>query len=231
MDTSELIKILTTNTSEQFIIDVLNEVNNKDLNDLEKIILRDLLKIYYKICDNAVIKTELDKIIKKINDEKIKITLKPFNKPFPIAIVTFKKTPIDYLSYSTIYIHYTYQVFNMVVDDEKFKERIKELLFGVDKYEETLEIQQKRFQLYKEIYESILMDDNNLTRISNMLSTNKETKFNERINEQQNDKTKKNIENRFQLYKDIYDFVLSKSINYDLIITPINFKRTIEEFF
>jgi len=124
MDTTNLIQILTTNKGEQFIIDVLNEVNNKDLNDLEKIILRDLLKVYYKICENNTIKKELDKIIKKINDENIK--LKDFNMPIPIAIINLGKTPINYVPISTIYIHYTYQVFVMVVDDARFKNRIKE---------------------------------------------------------------------------------------------------------
>jgi len=179
MDTTNLIQILTTNKGEQFIIDVLNEVNNKDLNDLEKIILRDLLKVYYKICENNTINKELDKIIKKIDDENIK--LKDFNMPIPIAIINLGKTPINYVPISTKYIHYTYKVFVMVVDDVRFKNKIMEQLFGdykheeifkiqekkfklfsEDEHEETFEIQEKRFKLYKDIYSSNLITDEKL---------------------------------------------------------------------
>jgi len=165
MDTSELIQILTINKGEQFIIDVLKSVNKQKLTDLEKIILRDLLKIYSKIYDNAVIKAGLDKIIKEINDEKIR--LEQFDNPPKSAIIMEKianlgKTGFNIVPILTRYIHYTYQVFNIVIDNARFKDRIKEQLFGEDRDKETLEIQQKRFELYKEIYESGLITDEKL---------------------------------------------------------------------
>lgn len=136
MDTTDLIQILTTNNGEHFIINVLNEVNNKDLNDLEKIILRDLLKVYSKICEDDVIKTKLDEIIKKIDNFKIK--LKTFDNPPKSVIIMEKilnlgKTDFNIVPILTRYIHYTYQVFNIIVDDAKFKDRIKVLLFGEDR--------------------------------------------------------------------------------------------------
>ena len=165
MDTTDLIQILTTNNGNPFIIKVLNEVNNKDLNDLEKIILRDLLKVYSKIYEDDEIKTKLDEIIKKIDNLKIK--LKTFdNHPKSVIIMekilNLGKIDFNIVPILTRYIHYTYQVFNIIVDDAKFKDRIKFLLFGEDRNKETHEIQEIRFKLYNEIYNSNLITNKEL---------------------------------------------------------------------
>lgn len=133
-----------TNNHDNFIIEVLKSVNKKDLTILEKIILKELLELYEKIEKNKKIKDALKKIIDKIKD-----------------IDNFDEEDLKD-NKDKIYPYYTYKVFNIAVNNQDFKQRIQEQLFNKDNEKETPEIQQKRFELYKDIYNSGLLNDEKL---------------------------------------------------------------------
>ena len=147
MDTTDLIQILTTNNGNPFIIKVLNEVNNKDLNDLEKIILRDLLNIYIKLNEQNISEDLKNKIKELIKDEsKINKLIKD--------------------SLNNKYIFYTYKVFNSIVSyTNLFNDRIKKELFDNYNITETPIIQNERFNLYKDIYNSSYLKNTHYEQI------------------------------------------------------------------
>lgn len=150
MDISpDLITNLKSNNADPFIIRVLNSVNKTDLSALQHNILIFLLTIYKKI-SNPNLNIFLDKFL-------IINPLKEFNETDNFKI-KFKYTENEK------YAYYTYKVFNKVVDDKNFKDRIKELLFDKDNNKETPEIQNNRFELYKNIYNSGLITDDILKK-------------------------------------------------------------------
>jgi len=157
MDTTDLIQILTTNNGNPFIIKVLNEVNNKDLNDLEKIILRDLLNIYIKLNEQNISEDLKNKIKELIKDEsKIKELIKDESK--------INKLIKD--SLNNKYIFYTYKVFNSIVSyTNLFNDRIKKELFDNYNITETPIIQNERFNLYKDIYNSSYLKNTHYEQI------------------------------------------------------------------
>jgi hypothetical protein len=72
--------------------------------------------------------------------------------------VNLGKTDFNIVPISTKYTYYTYKVFNLAISYQLFKQRIQQQLFSKDNEEETIELQDNRFQLYQDIYNSSHLD-------------------------------------------------------------------------